>query len=249
MASTTSMFQRQIADYIGMISDYAKFAPEYKLIKEYLTHSPLPQTTSARADATARADFAYVYDYYRGQQHLAAPAPLYPHEVFEKLSRAPVGGGRLIFLRGLPNLEILRSMGAFYNIDPEFFRRHLDFLGSSSQGTAGRPPPAVLPSTSRTIVQLRIPMIGCHSRPFKSYKVDDLKEARVSTQRQMSRYLKEMRRSTDWTPGQMMARDHEVFDEQYFSIDQRVTIYRNVDDSRLDHWLGKHVRSFCQCGN
>ncbi len=50
-------------------------------------------------------------------------------ESFSTTNFAPVGGsGQLVFIRGFISPSWVSAIGSKYNIDPEFFRRHMDFL-------------------------------------------------------------------------------------------------------------------------
>ena len=58
---------------------------------------------------------------------------------------------RLIFLRGYPTPEWLKSLGSQFRIDPEFFRRHMAIF--ERQDFFDVP---ALPSFTRNIIQLKI---------------------------------------------------------------------------------------------
>ncbi|RDW79836.1 hypothetical protein BP6252_04474 [Coleophoma cylindrospora] len=54
------------------------------------------------------------------------------HEAFSAAKSLPVGGsGQLVFIRGFISPSWVSAIGSKYNIDPEFFRRHMDFLSAS----------------------------------------------------------------------------------------------------------------------
>jgi hypothetical protein len=65
---------------------------------------------------------------------------------------------RLFFLRGYPSPSLLCHLGAKYKIDPEFFRRHLDFL--QPKGKADDRLHPMLPSSTNDIFQLHITTAG-----------------------------------------------------------------------------------------
>ncbi|RHZ65523.1 uncharacterized protein CDV56_108913 [Aspergillus thermomutatus] len=54
------------------------------------------------------------------------------HEAFSAATSVPAGGpGQLVFIRGFISPSWVSVIGSKYNIDPEFFRRHMDFLSAS----------------------------------------------------------------------------------------------------------------------
>ncbi|KAK2791243.1 hypothetical protein FQN53_006084 [Emmonsiellopsis sp. PD_33] len=59
----------------------------------------------------------------------------YRQEQYEAFSAAPSvcegGSGQIVFIRGFISPSWVSVIGSKYNIDPEFFRRHMDFLSMS----------------------------------------------------------------------------------------------------------------------
>lgn len=54
------------------------------------------------------------------------------HEAFHATTSIPAGGsGQMVFIRGFISPSWVSVVGSKYNIDPEFFRRHMDFLSAS----------------------------------------------------------------------------------------------------------------------
>jgi hypothetical protein len=54
------------------------------------------------------------------------------HEAFSAATSVPAGGsGQLVFIRGFISPSWVSVIGSKYNIDPEFFRRHMEFLSAS----------------------------------------------------------------------------------------------------------------------
>jgi hypothetical protein len=54
------------------------------------------------------------------------------HEAFSAATSVPAGGsGQLVFIRGFISPSWVSVIGSKYNIDPKFFRRHMEFLSAS----------------------------------------------------------------------------------------------------------------------
>lgn len=54
------------------------------------------------------------------------------HDAFSAATSIPAGGlGQIVFIRGFISPSWVSAIGSKYNIDPEFFRRHMDFLSTS----------------------------------------------------------------------------------------------------------------------
>jgi hypothetical protein len=103
----------------------------------------------------------------------------------EKWRRRTTGTvNQVLFLRGFSTPEWIRKIGWYYCVDPEFFRRHLDFSLFSYQHWFSSPS---LPSTSSTIVRLRVTTLG-----KRTTRVPDLDKARRETRESMETYIEEM---------------------------------------------------------
>jgi hypothetical protein len=76
----------------------------------------------------------------------------------------------LIFLRGYPSANWLKTVGAHCKIDPEFFRRHLDF--NSPQEFYDLP---ALPSTARNIIKLRVTTVFLRTSALDPNEIDELR--------------------------------------------------------------------------
>ena len=64
--------------------------------------------------------------------------------------------GQVLFMRGHPSSEWLATIGAKYQVEPDFFQRHLNFRLQAPNHFS----PPSLPSSSESMVRLRIPTIG-----------------------------------------------------------------------------------------
>jgi hypothetical protein len=79
---------------------------------------------------------------------------------FEALAANPSDkrNGRILFLRGLPSPEWLGAIGVAYTIDPDFFRRHIDFRPALGRSNFFSDP--YLPSASTNMYRLLQTTIG-----------------------------------------------------------------------------------------
>lgn len=149
----------------------------------------------------------------------------------EKWRRRTTGAvNQVLFLRGFPTPEWVRKIGWYYCVDPEFFRRHLDFSLFSHQHWFSSPS---LPSTSSTIVRLRVTTLG-----RRTTRVPDLEKARRETQESMETYIEEMSEpELQGNLGESIVRRFSLHDNQHFSLEQDISICWCV---RSRGWTGKN---------
>ncbi|CZS95363.1 uncharacterized protein RAG0_05031 [Rhynchosporium agropyri] len=75
------------------------------------------------------------------------------YEAFSAATSVPAeGSGQLVFIRGFMSPSWISVIGSKYNIDPEFFRRHMEFLSTSIDRHAYSLPS--LANSSNNIFQL-----------------------------------------------------------------------------------------------
>lgn len=149
----------------------------------------------------------------------------------------PSGG--LLFLRGYPSPEWLTYLGSQYDVNPEFWARHLDFLSAASKNHATTP--LMLPSSSDDVFSLRFTTVGSRGpvRPLDQAGVQRLRE---SSSRRMKEYEEDLRHGylkPDWRHGDSIIRGFTVHDQEYFSFDQVGTIYLSRPDETTSDWLSE----------
>ncbi|KAL9111738.1 MAG: hypothetical protein Q9227_003797 [Pyrenula ochraceoflavens] len=106
-------------------------------------------------------------------------------------------------------------------VDPEFFRRHLDLnIVPDSSNRFSSPS---LPSASNNIVRLRIPTIGVRTSHKQSTQEAGLNAARAQAERGMKSYIKELRKFTADVGSSMVVR-FSVHDHDFCSIEQDISI-------------------------
>lgn len=176
------------------------------------------------------------------------------------LSHDAQNGGQLIFLSGYPSPGPSSSLTSIYNIKLEFWRRHLGFTlaASTSQFEDIKVPSAIC-----DIFQLRIWTIGYRGNGARSGQasVDAL---RRDSAKLMENYRERLNTGSSFRTGDSVVRKYEVHDQEFFSIEQLVTIYvstahKNDKDGKNESWLGESfgrshqvkanlLRSCCEFG-
>ena len=129
---------------------------------------------------------------------------------------------QLLFLRGYPSPEWLNTIGAKYEVDPEFFARHLDFLEPHSLPTITG---AGLQSYLENMIQFDIATIGSRDSDMRDYKQAEIDDLRKSDSIAMRNYSEKLMNSESVTTGNALVRRYSTFDQVHFAIEQRVSIY------------------------
>ena len=136
----------------------------------------------------------------------------------------------LLFMQGYPSPDWLNVIGSKYRLDPNFFQAHLHSLFTDDHFRHPSPPSAA------HILTLRITTIG-HRLSYCLPKVLDqpTEVLRSRSSLEMKRYLRNMQLNHGKAfVGDSIVRDFSVFDENYFSIEQDVSICLNF--SAKDNW-------------
>lgn len=135
---------------------------------------------------------------------------------------------RIIFLSGFLTPAWMKSIGARYTVDPEFFCRHMNFhyaLGNSNNCVLPG-----LPSSSAQSVELPIITIG-RRQPLSLKSIKSLREEGVINVH--------LHHHNIWTrglslmkAGQQMVREYYVFDQEHFVIEEQISVHIQVDKKR-----------------
>lgn len=148
--------------------------------------------------------------------------------------------GQLLILRGYPSPAWLCTVGALYDVDPEFFRRHLDFLALSSAGDGA----TKLPSSTTNMFQFRLPTVGSYDGPTRRRRGagadSSLRGLQDDAQAAMARYSHLLRVGARWRTGDSIVRQYNVHSEDRWSIEQAVTVYFSRLRQPSDSWIGKN---------
>jgi hypothetical protein len=127
---------------------------------------------------------------------------------FEAYELPESGSGHLIFIKGYPSPKWMAAIGARYRVDPEYFRRFLNF--GHSRNYFDLPS---LPSSSENIINIPITSIGNHSGLFTAR---DKQEEFVATH--LSRL------ESQGPVGASIVRHFSIHDDEYFSLEQNLLI-------------------------
>ncbi|KAK5451986.1 hypothetical protein LTS15_007709 [Exophiala xenobiotica] len=134
----------------------------------------------------------------------------------------------LLFLRGYPSAEWLNVLGSKFTIDPEFFRRHLDFQKSAASSPDLSLP--ALPSAAPIMTRLRANTVAFRmdNKPVPARRFqDDLDNLRNEAKQSFLNYLETLRHGSDIDVrmGESVVREFCVLNRQYTIIEQDMSIY------------------------
>ncbi|KAI9694973.1 MAG: hypothetical protein M1822_000590 [Bathelium mastoideum] len=135
---------------------------------------------------------------------------------------------RLLFLNGFVHPSWLSYIGSQYDIDPEFFYRHLDLSATLSTGIGRYTYLPHLPASAE-MFQLRIINIGEWDTSRSGLSVNAL---RKKCQASMSTYLERLKKR-QINPGQSMVRRFFVHNQEFFSMEQLISVVVTRQDG---HW-------------
>ena len=131
----------------------------------------------------------------------------------------------LVWLSGFPAPEWCNAIGAQYRIDPEFYRRHLNFLPHSRENGDV----TIMPSSMDRMITLRVTTM-CQ-RPIA------LTRAGIEDERlKAASYVLDDQNSV--RPGDSVVRKYTVFDHELFALEQDIAIYIERGKQH-DGWVGK----------
>ena len=183
--------------------------------------------------------------FYKLQSDERSPSPAtlslpgYPRSNGNYLLASETG---IIFLEGYPSAQHLIDLGAAYNIDPEFYQRHLRFLLPRLNENEHFLLP-VLPSFQTSILQMSVTTIGHHRTP--QYR--SVEEKRLRSASKMEEYLIHLRNGRgmgrNWEPRDSVVRCYAVHDQKEFSIQQMITICIIMVAGSDNCWKGERTKS------
>lgn len=149
-------------------------------------------------------------------------------------------GGQLVFLPGYSGPASWSSLTSTYNIQPEFWRRH---LGTTLAASTSQFEDIKVPSAICDIFQLRIWTIGCRGDGARSRQAS-VNALRRDSAKLMEDYRERLNTESLFRDGDSIVRKYEVHDQEFFSIEQLVTIYVSTTnehdgDGKNESWLGE----------
>lgn len=229
-------------DYAQKVLDYSRSTirnslhggSAYRNLAQFL-NTPLKKT-STRSTFTSSYEetgFARLYELKPGKRATASPLSL-------PLDRSAQADNpehnSLLILNGYPSAEWINELGSKYNIDPEFFHRHLSFLQDNQ--LESHTPAYTLPSHQSTITQISVISVGSQEDSWRA----DRKSQRLESKIKMDEYLHDLKVGRGWGPGHSIVRSYTVHDSKEFSIQQLVTVYIARVVKTSDKWLCTYIR-------
>ncbi|PLB49704.1 hypothetical protein P170DRAFT_409284 [Aspergillus steynii IBT 23096] len=145
----------------------------------------------------------------------------YQQQQHEAFSATPVparGLGQIVFLRGFLSPSWVSALGSKYNIDPEFFRRHMDFLSPSiDRHSYGLPS---LTSSSNNIFRICINTI-LHRDDFGG---QDLQSQRLRQSNEIATYKIQQLGSTRICCGDSLVREYSTVCSCFSVVEQWISL-------------------------
>ncbi|KAH8431047.1 uncharacterized protein LDX57_008708 [Aspergillus melleus] len=140
------------------------------------------------------------------------------HEDFYTNPSAPTGdSGEIVFLRGFLSPSWVAAIGSKYNADPEFFRRHMDFLSPSIDRHAYSFPS--LASSSNNIFRVCVNTI-LHRDDFGG---QDLQSQRLHQSNELATYKVQQLGSTKVCCGDSLVREYSTVCSSFSVIEQWIS--------------------------
>lgn len=136
---------------------------------------------------------------------------------------------QILFLRGYPSSHWLCSIGAKYNVDPEFFFRHFNFSAPGMSEYCSLPPQP----SSTNVIQLCITSLGRWDTLRSGESIDSI---RSSSEGSMTAYLEDLRNWRNVGLSDSIMRRFHLHDTMHFSLEQNISIHLN---SHEDKWVRK----------
>ncbi|KAI1741753.1 hypothetical protein F4680DRAFT_414935 [Xylaria scruposa] len=127
--------------------------------------------------------------------------------------------GQLIFIRGFISPSWVSVLGSKYNIDPEYFRQHMDFLSTSIDRHAYSSPS--LASSSNNIIRLCVSTL-VHRDDFGG---QDLQSQRSHQSAELGTYKIHQLGSTRVCCGDSMVREYSTICSTFSVIEQWISLY------------------------
>ncbi len=152
------------------------------------------------------------------------------HEDFTASICVPeAGSGHIVFMRGFISPAWLSAIGSKYHIDPEFFRRHMDFLSTSIDRHAYSFPSL---ATSSTIIRLCVSTI-LHRDDFGA---QDLQTQRLEQTTELTSYRIQQLGSTRVRCGDSLVREYSTVCPRFSVLEQWISLFITKTD---EGWAGK----------
>ena len=227
-------------DYAKAIYDFSKIDSgrgyNFENLAEFLAPRYSPQV---RAASTSQDGFIVIYElclqpstsmWFQNTRQLRSCEEF----CHGKLSGRPGTKKNLVFLRGYPSPEWIRCIGSMYSIDPEYFRRHIDF--GPPVRSASRIPTLSLRSSSPKMLTLNITTVQLLE--VSARRDTSSERQRSANDAGMEQYIMSLLRG-DAATGEPIVRDFWTIDATSFVIEQRISIYLQEHEEHGSDWTCK----------
>jgi hypothetical protein len=173
------------------------------------------------------ADFVVIHSYERGREKQQFEI----QDDTNQLDTIPLPlsqpqSANIVFMRGFPSAQWLKTIGVHYCVDPEFFRRHLDFSQSSRGYEVSH-----LPSSGPRILRLHITDIFVRKVTVSG---EELKSMRRDSIRALRSYQTQL--GAHGKVGESIIRRISYHDGTHFTIEHNISVY--LKRSEKNGWYG-----------
>ena len=155
------------------------------------------------------------------------------HQAFSATTVPAGDSGQIVFIRGFISPSWVSVIGSKYEIDPEFFRRHMDYLSASVERHSYSFPS--LASSSNNIVRLCVSTL-LHRDDFGG---QNLQSQRSHQTTELTTYKIQQLGSTKVSCGDSVVRDYSTVCSSFSVIEQWISLYIT---KRNGSWAGKKQR-------
>lgn len=144
----------------------------------------------------------------------------------------------LVFLKGYPSPEWIRCIGSKYNLDPEFFRRYIEF--GPPVRSASRTPALSLRSSSPKMFTLNISTIQLLDAGSRRHTSSE--RQRRANDAGMEQYIMSLLRG-EAAMGDPVVRDVWTIDATNHVLEQRIFIYLKENEEHENDWTCEYSLS------
>lgn len=188
------------------------------------------------SDAGQTHDLVVVYNSSEGKWDVQGYSQEEHGDFYAATSAPEAGLGQLIFIRGFISPSWVSTIGSKYNIDPEFFRRHMEYLSASVDRHAYSLPS--LASSSNNIFRLCVSTI-LHRDGFGR---QDLQSQRSDQSDELGVYKTQQLRSKVRC-GDSVVREYSTLCSCFSVIEQWISLCV----TKTDHgWAGKRPHNMAR---
>lgn len=191
--------------------------------------SPKPPSLVHRAGATH--DLVIVYYNADKKWHIEGYHSEKSQELHGDMHISAGDVGQIVFIRGFISPRWVSTVGSKYNVDPEFFRRHMDFLSVSIERHAYSSPS--LASSSSNIFRLCVTTI-LHKDDFGDKNIHQQRSKEAD---ELSKYRAQQLRSSKITCGDSVVREYATLCSSFSIIEQWISL---CVTKNTRGWTGKY---------